>query len=133
MRSENNLNYQKDSDFFDLINDVISKIIIMMEQLTLQYKFIKKAYDESISVDYSEIKSEIIKITEIRKKKIIALIDKSKFKNSCDIPLLYNMINDLAIGYYEKNMDVKWLVGSKVLKDFEEYLESLKKYYYKEI
>lgn len=133
MGAENTLNYQKDSDFFYIIHDVISKRIVMMEQLTLQYQFFKKAYDESILGECSEIKSIIAQMTEIRKQKIIALIDKSKFKNYCDIPILYDLINDLATGYYERNMNAEWEMGSETLQVFEEYLNSLKKYYYKEV
>ncbi len=133
LSTENPFDYPQNADFFDIINDVISKRIVMMDQLALQYQFFKKAYTESILGDHLEIQSIISQLTEIRKQKVMAIIDKSKFKNDKDITILYDLINDLAAGYYERNTEATWENGSKALLGFEVYLDNLKKHYYTEV
>ncbi len=132
LSTDNAIDYDKNSDFFEMIHSVISQRIKTMDRLVLQYKFFIKAYEESIFNDYSDIKLIIAQLAETRKQKVLENIDKSKFKNSDDSAILYDLITDLASGYYERNTYEEWIQGAKALEGFKAYLHSLKKHYYKE-
>lgn len=119
------------SDFFDLINEVIFNRLEMMGQYQVIYRFVMRVYEEASHDGHEVVFESIIKQSENRKNDVLKLIDLERFKVPTEVSTLYDLINDLANGYYQriKRLDIEMTESTK---SFFEYIDSLKRHYYKE-
>jgi AcrR family transcriptional regulator len=120
------------NDFFELVNNTVEHRVKMIHDYPYLYKFAARAYYET----YEEIKSELYKKKKImiqsREEEILKLIDYNKFKNPCDVNILYNIVFSIAEGCMRgrEELDASNIQESVI--EFKAMMESLKKYYYKE-
>lgn len=128
----NDLDLQDNSDFFELIDQVIVKRLDMMKTSRIIYSFIQRVYESSKLDNHEAIFYEIHQLNLKRKQSILSCVDRSKFRNEEDIECLYDLIIDLSNGYYQK-MNHEDFSDERVLKPYKAYLNSLRSHYYKEI
>lgn len=118
-------------DFFEMIYEVSTNRLEMMEEYQVMYSFIIRVFNDSMDEGHESVYQHILTLTERRKQMVLAKIDMNRFKSSLDVPMLYDLINDLANGYYQRIGNLNY-DEQKSMTQFFSYLDSLKRHYYKE-
>lgn len=118
-------------DFFQLLNEVIIKRLEMMDEYQEMYDFVNRVFADAMKGGQEAIVERIQILTNERKQKILEYIDSSKFKDPLQISLLYDLLNDLATGYYYR-VKASGLKNQKQIEPFLKYVDSLRQHYYKE-
>ncbi|GKX30970.1 hypothetical protein SH1V18_34500 [Vallitalea longa] len=122
--------YEK-SDFFKMIESEIYRRIELIKALELPFRFVRRVYEESKENSKNELEVLMNQITETRKKNFLEAVDKSKFVSEKEVEILYDIIYDMAVGFYDSN---GWIVqgsNEQQLKKFRLYLATLKCRFYK--
>ena len=122
----------KQADFFELLENEFYQRIKLMEMFPYQYRFIMRVYDETCFSGNEEINRIISAEMHQKKVQVLNSADRSKFRYPDDLETLYDLIIDLANGFYFRVFDHGSLKEPQVLKEFISFLNNLKHNYYKE-
>ncbi|MCM0650066.1 TetR/AcrR family transcriptional regulator [Clostridium swellfunianum] len=130
-QKEEGINKQM-NDFFQLINKTVERRMKMIHDYPYLYKFITRAYYESLE----EIKPEIDKrkkiLLQIGEEEMLNIIDYDKFKNPSDVKILLDIVLSVAEGCMRGLEDLDISKMQEKICEFKSMMDSLKKYYYKE-
>lgn len=119
------------TDFFDrikLATDI--KISVMKKHLAI-LSFLNSMYFESDDEVKTDIKDILAKGEGFRKKIAFENMDASKFKDGIDPQLVLKMLVLLAEGYVNQSASKAGLDLDSLHKEFDEYIDLLKKNLYK--
>lgn len=130
-QKEEGINKQM-NNFFQLINKTVERRMKMIHDYPYLYKFITRAYYESLE----EIKPEIDKrkkiLLQIGEEEMLNIIDYDKFKNPSDVKILLDIVLSVAEGCMRGLEDLDISKMQEKICEFKSMMDSLKKYYYKE-
>lgn len=118
-------------DFFDRIKLATDIKISVMKKHPSILSFLKSMYFESDDEVKTDIKDILAKGEFFRNKIAFNGLDASKFKDGIDPKLVMKMLVLLAEGYVSQSSSKAWLDFEPLHKEFDEYLDLLKKNFYK--
>lgn len=123
---------EEGSDFFDMIYEVTNYRLELLQTKKLAYAFVLKCYSE-LGHDHSmKLMKDVKDETDKRKEQILKSIDTSKFIDEKDVYLLYDLVLDVSTGLYNRLSNEDWKQGSINHKYYLDYINLLKKRFYKE-
>jgi len=120
------------TDFFDRIKLATDIKISVMKKHPSILSFLNSMYFESDEEVKTEIKDVLAKGEGFRSKIALDGMDASKFKDGIDPKLIMKMLVLLAEGYISQSSGKAALDLEPLHKEFEEYINLLKKNLYKE-
>jgi TetR/AcrR family transcriptional regulator len=118
-------------DLFELINQTIEYRMKMMHDYPYLFKFIARAYYETLEDIKLEMDKRKLTMNQIGKEEILNFIELYKFKDTCDVKILFDLILYAAEGCMRGREDLDIVKISEIVIEFKYMMESLKKHYYK--
>ena len=124
--------HEKEHDIFELINQTVEYRMKMIHDYPYLYKFITRAYYETLEDIKVEINKKKKSMNELGKEEILNLVEYDKFKNPRDVKVLLDLIICTAEGCMRGIEDLNVVKTQESVSEFKDMMESLKKHYYKE-
>jgi len=124
--------HEKNYDLFELINQTVQRRMKIIQGYPYLYKFITRAYYETSEDLIIELDKKKKTMNQIGKEEILNLIEYDRFKNSCEVKVLLNIILSMAEGCMRGGEDLDTVKTQEIITEFKSMMESLKKHYYKE-
>ena len=132
LQSNRSIENEVVTDFFVLLEKEIKERFKLMREYPLLYRFIVNVYHQNIFDDIGGIREYINQQTEQKRTMMLMRIDSSKFKDPNDMEIMYDLIYDLASGYYQKVENDLWTQPHLINQGFQLYIDSLRENYYRE-
>lgn len=124
--------HEKQYDLFELISHTIEYRMKMLHDYPYLFKFIARAYYETLEEIKFELDKKKFKMNQIGKEEILNYIELYKFKDPCDVKVLFDLIFCAAEGCMRGREDLDIVKINEIVIEFKCMMESLKKHYYKE-
>lgn len=132
LQSNRSIENEVVTDFFVLLEKEIKERFKLMREYPLLYRFIVNVYHQNIFDDIGGIREYINQQTKQKRTMMLMRIDSSKFKDPNDMEIMYDLIYDLASGYYQKVENDLWTQPNLINQGFQLYIDSLRENYYRE-
>ncbi|MPM91841.1 hypothetical protein SDC9_138975 [bioreactor metagenome] len=122
---------EQTTDFFWMLEAEIKERLRLMQEYPLIFRFIMKVYQDQQDPQLDQTRLFITQLEQQKKKQVLSQIDLLKFTDPEAVSLLYDLIFDLADGYYQRISDQLWKQPEAVIAVFRSYLDSLREHYYR--